>query len=348
MERILFTKINDKYLPKYQLITKIIKNNDGMFVVKSPLTSEANEYISQIYNNYNILKEVYNKIDICHVSKCENDLIFDFVDNSISYIKLFNDVIDKRDFLNLFNKYLDIIFKDSNELIDFYSTKEYTDLFGVISDKYSNLHSLKVTPFDMTVNNVLIREDKYIFIDYEWTFVFPVPKDLFVYHLICILANQYDFSKFCSISDLYEITNPVIEFKDIETYYNIFISNITKYDEIGFSMLEIQNKYVKNRFSITDLHNINQINTMRIDGLEKSEAYYKQREVDLLKTIDYYKNRESDLLQAIDYHNTREKDFLNAIEYHKTYEKELLDFIDNIGFKFVIKKYIKKIFRIKR
>ena len=40
--------------------------------------------------------------------------------------------------------------------------------------------------------------------------------------------------------------------------------------------------------------------------------------------------------------------FLNAIEYHKTYEKELLDFIDNIGFKFVIKKYIKKIFRIKR
>ena len=345
MDKVIFSKINDKYIPEYQLTTKIIKVDNNIVVKKYALSNKSINHLNNIFQSYSVLCQIYgDSVNICPVKQKQDFIEFEYIDSSYAYTKLLLDAVSNNDidkFYEIFDNYLVLVFNKNNKVVDFYETKEFQDLFGKLDDKIiesNSLKSLQFTPFDMTVNNLLVKDNHIYFIDYEWFFNFPIPVDLFYYHLIYIINDVCNLKDFIELENLYNRFKPNINFNIVNEIYQNFIKKITVFLEIGKSIIQIENHYVKNQYNIQDLYISNDINNKRIAGLESSESYYKQREKDLLAAVEYnetringliesekyYKQREKDLLAAVEYNETRVNGLIESEKYYKQREKDLL------------------------
>ena len=349
MDKVIFSKINDKYIPEYQLSTKIIKVDNNIVVRKYALSNKSIKHLNNIFQSYSMLCQIYgDSVNICPVKQKQDFIEFEYIDSSYAYTKLFLDAVSNKDinkFFKIFDDYLALVFSKNNEYIDFYITEEYENLFGKLDDKIiesNSLKSLQFTPFDMTVNNLLVKDNHIYFIDYEWFFNFPIPVDLFYYHLIYIINIVCNLKDFIELENLYNRFKPNINFNIVNEIYQNFFKKITVFLEIGQSINQIENHYLKNQYNMQDLYISNDINNRRIAGLENSEKYYKQREKDLLAAVEYnetrvngliesenyYKQREKDLLAAVEYNETRVNGLIESEKYYKQREKDLLAAID--------------------
>ncbi len=357
-EKVIFSIINETRVPEYQVITKIIKKNNGdVCVRKYPVYDSGRKHLDNLFDSYNILKNIYkDSMIICPVEQKEDYLEFEYIDSATVYTRLFLDVIksnNKQQFFKTLDEYLALIFDNKdNKKIDFYFTEEFEKLFGKLDDLIltDNIQSLQVTPFDIIVNNLLIKDNQVYCIDYEWVFTFPVPVDLFYFHLIWQLNSVCCFENIISFQEVYDRFNPSISMDSVTKYYQNFMGAIGT-----LTYFDIGKNYIKNQVSMeylltsqereqellqaVDYHQkIDAMNNERIKGLESSESYYKGREQELLQAVDYH--------QKIDaMNNERIKGLESSESYYKGREQELLQVINDVGFIFVIKKYIRKIIK---
>ena len=151
-----YVKYSNDRAPEYAIKTEISKPKEGQPVVrKYPLTVEAEEHVRGMALAYKNLSAKYEgsnlKINQCKLVE-ENALYaeFEFVEGTLLVEKL--DKLLAKDDLEGFQA----CFREFVERIDYNS--EYP-----------------VADFDMIFGNILVKDNVWTVIDYEWTFGKPIP-----------------------------------------------------------------------------------------------------------------------------------------------------------------------------
>ena len=151
-----FVKYSNDRAAEYRIKTEIARVNGVPRVRKYPLSEEANEHVRNMELAYGKLAEKYEgsdlKINACQVVQEGNTLYaeFEFVEGR-PLLEMMDECLQKDD-LDGFKK----LFREYIKRVDYNS-------------------DLPVSDYDLIFANILVNEDTWTLIDYEWTFGKPTP-----------------------------------------------------------------------------------------------------------------------------------------------------------------------------
>lgn len=209
--KIIFAKFNRGRLSKFQIVTKILlEDNDGLVVYKEPLTLDSREHLELIYSNYNKLKSKYSFINLVTPQLIRDPWVlkFSFVSGETFEKILVNMMVtnDRDGFIHLFGKYITYLEKFiSARGVDFFPCENFTSTFGCYfsSDPQDIIELANV---DMTFSNLFLNNvGEFCQIDYEWVFDFPVPKKFIIFRAIHNFEMQFGHYNKSFCSKLYEL-----------------------------------------------------------------------------------------------------------------------------------------------
>ena len=175
----------------YQLYTSIIKNTQGFhYIVKKALHFKANKHIEKMAvieeNNrmtfFQYLTGIYEKE--------ENAIWYPYV-NSESLDTEIQEIVDKEDFTKedkkirifyILDNFIEVC-KKSSIFVENFMTKEFCKVFGC-EIYQQDCVCMCPANIDLILNNVYWKEGKYIVIDPEWIFNFPIPVDFIIWRAL--------------------------------------------------------------------------------------------------------------------------------------------------------------------
>ncbi|MBQ9436725.1 MAG: class I SAM-dependent methyltransferase, partial [Lachnospiraceae bacterium] len=160
-EQVYIRYSNDR-APEFQIRTEVVRDSrGGLFVRKSPLREEAQAHVLGMADSYAALKERYaaSKLHVCECFPQGDSVAFPFV-QGISLSALFDQLLEKED-LEGFGK----LFADYIRIIG--TQEEYP-----------------VSDYDMAFSNILVEQDQWTLIDYEWTYGQQIPASHLAYRAL--------------------------------------------------------------------------------------------------------------------------------------------------------------------
>ncbi|MFI3176757.1 MAG: class I SAM-dependent methyltransferase [Eubacteriales bacterium] len=144
---LIYSKYSNERKPEYAIRTDVIEGEDGStYVAKTALTKEAESHIQNMKQSYELLHKRYkgSKIVPNHIiSKKETELQFEYVEG-VTLESKFDELLlheDRAGFLALYEEY--------------YKAISYNK-------------GVEVANLDFIFSNIILREDEWTIIDYEW------------------------------------------------------------------------------------------------------------------------------------------------------------------------------------
>lgn len=251
MSKVIYAKHSNERAQKYNIITLIEKDDNGKkHVIKKNSQEESKGHILNLKNKYLELKKKYEEtgIEMCPCHEIEDGVSFEFLDgkNASFYIDNYLKNKDSEKIFEFLDRLNDFIIKNSKKVI-FQSEKEYTDFFG--SSKYfENKEIFVMGPanIDLIFDNIIVQDDKWKLIDYEWIVDIAVPSKFIlfrsIYYNICNGAYVYENNS--EYYDRYGITeSDITEFIRMEDMFQKNVKGTTK----------CVDEYVKEAIDIKDL-----------------------------------------------------------------------------------------------
>ncbi|MCT7566400.1 hypothetical protein N5T96_08605 [Aliarcobacter butzleri] len=202
----IFAKYNSERLPKYQIVTKIVVDDNGQkYAIKEALCDEAKEHIEDIYNNYELLKATHN-LNLVKPIKTENGVMFEMA-QGISLENVLLEAVaqnDKERFSKYIDKFLDLLdgmVTKRNTIFE--PSEEFTTIFGQW-ELNEPQDIIKPANIDLIFGNIFVDEnDEFTLIDYEWVFDIDVPKSYIAWRSLAIFSAYHyvDLSKYMDDSE---------------------------------------------------------------------------------------------------------------------------------------------------
>lgn len=192
MNRMIFTKYSAERDRKFAIRTDIVKKEDGnLEVEKRALYPEGQAHVSGIFRWYELLSKEYEEGQFL-VNHCRK------IPEGVGLSYLTGDTLQQRmeqlaregkeqEISDYVEQYLERMTQGSN-WIPFEKTESFVQVFGNV-DFPKMLKCRRVTNIDMIFSNIVLEGKDWHFIDYEWTFDFPVPLH-FVLYRACFLASH--------------------------------------------------------------------------------------------------------------------------------------------------------------
>ena len=181
MHKILFAQSQYLRNREFVVLTKLVENNNSKKILKSAIYEEGKEHIKQMYDNYNLLEASPHKFLLPKTIYKNDVLEIDYIDASNLESLIENHLI-KGDFKSA-TKYVNdlLIFLDTFPVtkVNPYNNKDYVKVFDP-SKRYQRKDNIECWfPgfHDINYDNFILKDGKYYFVDFEWCFDFPIPKD---------------------------------------------------------------------------------------------------------------------------------------------------------------------------
>jgi hypothetical protein len=202
----IFAKYNSERLPKYQIVTKIVLDDDGQkYAIKEALCDEAKEHIEDIYNNYELLKNSHN-LNLVKPTKIENGVMFEMA-KGISLENILLEAAAQND-KERFSKYIDKFLYLIDGMVTkrntiFEPSEEFITIFGQWESNEPQ-DIIEPANIDLIFGNIFVDEnDKFTLIDYEWVFDFEIPKSYIAWRSLAIFSayHSIDLSKYIDSFD---------------------------------------------------------------------------------------------------------------------------------------------------
>lgn len=274
--KILIARCNYSRYPKFRVGTIIYQENNKKLVRKQAFENDATDHLQNIYKAYNLLKN--SSIDIYLPNLIRKDkyyLDFEYFPYP-SLEKLIEESIIKQTFSNVekyVRNYLKFIDKFEIEIKNPYSEKKFEQIFDKEKRYYSKNKEevIKLGVLDLNFDNVLLNEENFYFIDFEWVFDFPIPKNYIVFRAIFYLSSKLQslIKTFCSpkfpcLEILENFLIPLtlwnklnFSSKEIERflYYEINFQNIVNITKEKFNKRIIKEKHILYKKQIQNKHN---------------------------------------------------------------------------------------------
>lgn len=184
MRKILYSKYSNDRDDKYAIRTNIVKDEFGnKCVQKYYLKEEGKAHFDNMKQAYQRLQEVYNHHNgqVNRYTEIENGLEFEFINGSTLDV-LLKEVLEKKDIekakelLSQYFSFVECAAEDNN----FVLTNEFKQVFGMPEIDFSQEKAADAADIDLILPNIIVN-DTWNIIDYEWTFLFPIPMKFVMY-----------------------------------------------------------------------------------------------------------------------------------------------------------------------
>lgn len=187
--QLLYVKLNSERKREYQISTKIVKERNEIFVVKSALTKEAVGHITTLDKNTKLLK-TYGQ-NVLEGVPCADKIVYKYLlENSLeTVIKEFLNEKRYAEIESLFSNFYNYISRDSYPIKDF-EDENFCIHFG--KEKIGRkMLCKKPANIDLIFNNIFLVNDEYMIIDCEWVFDFWIPVDFIFWRTINELYTRF-------------------------------------------------------------------------------------------------------------------------------------------------------------
>ena len=218
----LYVKFSNERKEAYNIVTTIERVNNEIFVAKKACSESSEKHIENIYNIYHRLIEVFKNSDFIP-NRCEcidkklNEIRFEYVQGTNLDTIMDGLLADgnKEEFFRLFKKYL-------KNIRSAYPMETARDI-----------------DIDLIFQNIIVSDDVWYVIDYEWTLKDELPVDFVIHRAIHYYYYQSQCCRnvFTKIEELYDFAgiNPdkITDYLEIEKeYQNRINSERTLFEDI--------------------------------------------------------------------------------------------------------------------
>lgn len=183
----LWIKFSDERNRKYSIRTTILRDqlSGQKFVTKEAIFPEGKDHLRNIVKYHDVLERAYSNSKMCPVEFKDERLWFEFIEGQSLEEKYQIAVKEKDDqvFCELLRLHVSLICGDDSNDCVFASTPEFESIFGE-GTLFNGKPGLKISNFDAISSNIIFANIIPTFIDYEWVFLQPLPKELVVFHCI--------------------------------------------------------------------------------------------------------------------------------------------------------------------
>jgi len=171
---IILVKTNYIRAPRFRINT-VIKEKDGKkSVIKKAATPEAESFLDHIERGRQMLKGIYNQIEVIDCRRTDEGLDFDFIDGQdlLEKIDPNTDPIDK--IRKAIDETFAVIFDIKEDPKPFEETEQFRRNFPGIHPGGKE-QSYSVTNLDSNLDNFKRQGDRIFCFDYEWVEDYPIP-----------------------------------------------------------------------------------------------------------------------------------------------------------------------------
>lgn len=258
-----YVKYSNDRAEEYQIKTEICRDEEGKITVKKhPLSEAAKEHIRSIALAYENLKEKYEGGNLA-INRCqlfedagETWISFEYVDG-IPLSELMDECLEKDDiegFHALFRQYL---------------------------ERTGYHQEIPVADFDMIFSNILVKDEEWTLIDYEWTFGKPIEvKESAFRAIYCYLLEDEKRNKLnidFILEELGITEKEAEEYREEEAAFQKFVTGQ------NLSMAEIRNilgsklfyptQWIDSKKDSQDAERV-QIYEDKGNGYQEEESYF--------------------------------------------------------------------------
>ncbi len=197
--KILYIKNNSERAKEFQLKTIIYEEDGQKYVKKEALNAEAIPHLKKMKESYTKLtaatldtKIAFAKI----IDEDEKSLTFEFIDG-VSFEKKFqaalssgNDAIKKviKVYMDLLRTGFKVTQFDSQTMV----TDKFKTIFGDLDFSSLNGHLCfeGIGSIDLIFSNIIYKDDKIYFIDYEWAYTLNLPVDYIIHRTFEMISTH--------------------------------------------------------------------------------------------------------------------------------------------------------------
>lgn len=291
MKKIIYSKYSNERREKYNIRTDIVKDDAGYkYIVKAATNQESMPHIENLMNWYERLTAKYsdtifvpNKAEVCEEGVkfefLEGDALSEILDSYISKKNLdaFYQLIEQY-VSEMKNAYGKKIFEKSKEFIEIFGDVELPD--GLLGDTDFNI--------DLIFPNIIVKDDKWNVIDYEWTFACCIPLNYVIYRALSVFVYSVD-QRMEHMGDeifqRYGITEEeVAVYRQMELNFQAYVfgdrKNLNYIDTvIGKRKITLQSMFELNRKN-DQLHTV-QVYLDKGTGFSETDSYFMFLEPDV-------------------------------------------------------------------
>lgn len=184
-DKVIYSKYSNERIEKFQIRTDIIKEIQGKKLVKKyPMHTKAEKHISNIYDLYIEFQSRYkNKPFAFNVCETQGKAVsFEYIqgDNLEKQLKNLIAQGKQQEAKRRIDKVVDIVKTMVNTTFE--ETEAFKRVFG--DCPFEGIPAVCGADIDLTFGNIIYKEDKCDIIDYEWSFMFPVPVNYILYRML--------------------------------------------------------------------------------------------------------------------------------------------------------------------
>lgn len=184
MKDVIFSKYSNDRNEHYKIRTDILKDEQGRrYAVKRAISEQSKKHIENMYKMCTEMKKQFeDTIFFPNEGVLAGDsLELEYVEGK-SLESVLNDLLEANEyekFSRLIRTYVDEIKKSETE--EFVQSEQYFEVFGTEADTDKIEKSMRVSDIDMIFSNIMVLKDKWIIMDYEWTFRMSIPLNYILY-----------------------------------------------------------------------------------------------------------------------------------------------------------------------
>lgn len=186
-EEILYIKYANERNREFAVRTEILENIDGKrSVKKTPLYPEGKAHVADLMEKYRRLEPDYEKVGLfCNRAEADGESVrleYLMGESMEEYLDALLNRKKKEEAEKLLKQYIEKIQALPGQE-SFCMTEDFKEVFGDAKG-LETMASVSNANIDMVCQNVMMDENRWTMIDYEWTFFFPVPTAFLVYRVL--------------------------------------------------------------------------------------------------------------------------------------------------------------------
>lgn len=195
MNKIIYAKCSNERDKQFSLKTIIYEDETGKKKVKKcPDTKEAENHVRQIYRWYQQLERQFSDTNIV-MNRCtvaEDGVELEYLEKP-SMESMLDEMLlagDRENFVKLVKKYLEQLLS-THQNKEFFITEDFQKVFGNVEVPVGEKCG-ELTNIDALFSNILVvNEETWCMLDYEWTFDFPIPVKYLIFRILFYYMHEH-------------------------------------------------------------------------------------------------------------------------------------------------------------
>ena len=188
-----YIKYNRTRREQFQIKTMIWGNPRR--VEKAALTEEGKKHIQAFGQTYQVLNRQHKNLAFAEPSMDNHSGCAGFpylVGETLSE-RLGREIQDGKAPVEAVKEAMDMVLDSRDECLKpFEMTEEFREVLGELPKRMeAGALSLKASNIDMLFENILLTEEGWYCLDYEWVFLFPIPVEYVKYRILFYFFRQY-------------------------------------------------------------------------------------------------------------------------------------------------------------